>query len=122
MSTVLDFDKAVSVNLVLRRGDYYERTFLVKKNGEDYDWDGIEDVILQVKKDKRNSTIVFELKKSEDTIVTGLGYMTWILDTNATDIPAGLYESLEFLLVYENDKPKLWFDGNTTVKDRGIKL
>ena len=122
MRTVLDFDKAVSVNLVLRRGDYYERTFLVKKNGEDYDWDGIEDVILEIKKDKRNSTKMIELKRSNNTIVTGLGYMTWILSTDVTDIPANLYESLELLLVYENDKPKLWFDGDATVKDRGIKL
>ena len=121
-TAILDFDKALKVHLVLRQGDHYERVFAVKKNGVDYDWAGVVDVILQVKKNKGTTTKIIELKESEGGIEIGTGYMTWNLGTDKTDVAYGDYSSLEVLLVFTDSKPKTWIDGDCKILQRGIQI
>lgn len=119
---ILDFDKALNVQLTIRQGDNYDRAFLVKKNGEDYDWDNVDDLIFQVKSSKRVETPTIELKKSTTDIEISTGRMIWHLPPAKTNVIAGDYKSLELLILFTNTKPKTWIDGTCRVLERGIKL
>ncbi|MBI1936650.1 MAG: hypothetical protein HYS25_00855 [Ignavibacteriales bacterium] len=119
---VLDFDNSLSVHLVLRQGDHYDRVFIVKKNGVSFDWVNVTEIILEVKETKKSTEKIIELKLSTGEIEISPGQMTWHIPSSKTDIKAGEYKSIELLIVYSNTKPKLWFDGKCTVMTRGIKL
>ncbi|MDQ7818819.1 MAG: hypothetical protein RDU14_17460 [Melioribacteraceae bacterium] len=119
---VLNFDQSVPVHLILRQGDHYDKVFVVKKNGIDYDWANVTDIILQMKANKSAEDSVLELKFSTGDIEKSSGLMIWHIPSSKSDIEPGQYESLELLILFSNDKPKLWFDGTGEVKKRGIKL
>lgn len=119
---VLNFDQSIPVHLILRQGDHYDKVFLVKKNGIDYDWTNVTEIILQLKRSKSDEEPALELKLSENDIEINTGTMIWHLPKSKSDIEPGTYDSLELLILFSNDKPKLWFDGSGEVKKRGIKL
>jgi len=119
---VLNFDQSVPVHLILRQGDHYDKTFLVKKNGINYDWANVTDIILEIKKSKSSDDKIIEIKKSTGEIEIGAGQMTFHLSPVITDIEPGDYSSLELLILFDSSKPKLWFDGTCTIKPRSIKV
>lgn len=119
---VLNFDKAINVHLILRQGDSYDKTFLVIRNGVDYDWAGVSDIIMEVKKTKTSSDKVIELKRSTGEIETTTGQMIWHLSPAKTNVEPAEYSSFELLVLFNTGKPKLWIDGACTIKPRGIKI
>ncbi|MBS3945348.1 MAG: hypothetical protein KGZ42_07615 [Melioribacter sp.] len=119
---ILNFDQSIPVHLILRQRDNYDKLFLVKKNGVDYDWANVTEVILEVKKSKSAADKIIELKKSSGGIETNVGQMIFHLPPGKTDIEPGDYSSLELLILFESSKPKLWFDGSCTVKPRSIQV
>lgn len=119
---VLNFDQSIPVHLIIRQGDSYDKTFLVKKNGNDYDWANVTNIILEIKKSKSSEEKIIEIKQSTGKIEISTGQMIFHLLPEITDVEPGEYNSLELLVLFESTKPKLWFDGTCTVKPRSIKV
>lgn len=123
MSTVyLDFDQALDITIVIRKRDHYDKLLKVKRNSVDYDWADVEEIILEVRKKKNDSTGLLTLKKSTGGIETGLGFMILHLPTTLTsELSVGDYSSLEMVVFFTNDRPKTWWDGKFKVLARGVQ-
>lgn len=59
----LDFDNVITQPVSFYQGNYYDKTFHVTKDGVDYDWADIEDIIVQARITKQSSEPTLELKK-----------------------------------------------------------
>jgi len=125
---ILDFDQSLNVKLIFYQGNYYRRTYLVKKKLTDgtlvdYDWANVTELILEIKKEKRDTTKVLELKKSSDDIeiATGTMIITYPVAKTAL-IEPGDYRSLELVVVFESTKPKVWWDGSAQSKRRSVVI
>lgn len=117
----LDFDNEAKVNLSFFEHNYYEKVFSVTKNSVAYDWANITEVILQVKATANSAEKILELKLSAGDFVITTGYMTMKLPITKTDITPGVYKSVELMLIYSTDKPRIWWHGGTcVVKQRDI--
>lgn len=120
MSVHLNFDQALQVFITIRQGDYYKKIFLVKINGEDYSWDGVEEIILVSKKNKESDPII-TMKKSTGEIEITSGQMILNMPQILTNIEAGDYEFLEMQVIFTGDKQKTWWAGGMlTVLERVI--
>lgn len=118
----LNLDKALKMSLIIRQRDNYDVTFFVKKNDIDYDWDNVTNIILEIKKTKKDAQPVLTITLQDGGIEIQTGIMIWHLNPSKTDLEAGLYKSLELLIVYNNNKPKLWIDGTCEVLARSINV
>lgn len=123
---ILDFDQPLNVKLIFYQGNYYRKTYLVKKKLADgtlvdYDWANVTELILEIKKDKRDIDKVLELKKStgEIEISPGLLIITFSVEKTSAVEP-GDYKSTELVILFENTKPKIWWDGAAQSKRRSV--
>lgn len=116
---ILDFDNVIRAKVSFYRGNHYEKMFLVKKNGIDYDWTDVEDIIVIAKKDKKSNTEDLKLSLTEGSIQIGTGWMKWILDATKTNIQIGEYNCFEVILIFTGNKQRVWWDGALIVKQRG---
>lgn len=114
----LDFDNVITQPVSFYQGNYYDKTFHVTKDGVDYDWADIEDIIVQARITKQSSEPTLELKKSAGDIDITTGYMTWHLTTSKTSIPSNNYGCFEVILVYTGGKIRVWWDAHLMVKRR----
>lgn len=119
---ILDFDQPLRHTAMFYAGNHYDKTFLVKKNGVDYDWANVTEIIVLAKKEKKSTDKVLELKLSAGEITISTGLMIWHLTTSKTDIEPGEYGCFEVVLVFSNTKPKIWWDGKLKVNRRGTEL
>lgn len=119
---VLDFDRALKHTAMFYAGNHYDKTFLVKKNGVDYDWANVTEIIVLAKTDKKSTTKILELKLSTADITIATGTMIWHLTSTKTDIEPGEYNCFEVVLVFSNTKPKIWWDGKLKVNRRGTEI
>jgi len=122
MSLILDFDQPIKHTVMFYAGNHYDKTFLVKKNGVDYDWVNVTEIILTAKATKKSTTPILELKLSDNKIEINTGLMIWHLTTEDTDIEPGDYDCFEVVLIFSNTKPKIWWDGKLKVNRRGTEL
>lgn len=115
---VLDFDHVIKTPVSFYAGNHYDKVFHVTKNGIDYDWAGIEDVVVLAKKDKKSTTESLLLKKSTNDIELSPGYMTWHLTADKTAIEAGTYNCFEVTIISTGNKKRVWWDSGLKVKQR----
>jgi len=118
MNNILDFDNVIKTPVSFYKGNHYDKTFHVTKNGIDYNWDGVEDIIVLARKDKKSITNVLELKKSSGDIEISTGYMTWHLTATKTNIEPGDYDCFEVVIIFTGGKVRLWWDAKLRVKWR----
>ena len=121
MKTInLDFDQEAKVSLKLFEKNHYEKLFHVTKNGIDYTWPDVTEVILQVKKDI-GAVPEIELKLSSGDIALSPGYMLLKLPASKTTIQPGTYKTVLLLMQFSNTKDRIWWHGGEcVVKKRGI--
>ena len=121
MKTIgLDFDQEAKVSLRFFEKNHYEKLFHVTKNGLDYTWPDVTEVILLVKKDL-GAIPAMELKLSTGDIELSPGYMKLKLPAAKTSIEPGTYKTVLLLIVFNGTKDRIWWHGGECeVKKRGI--
>ncbi len=122
MLPVLDFDNEIKTPVMFYAGNHYDKTFLVKKDGVDYDWANVTEIIVTAKSDKKSTNKILELKKSAGDIEITTGVMIWHLTTSKTDIEPAEYKCFEMVVIFSTTKPKVWWDSKLTVRRRGTEL
>jgi len=122
MLPVLDFDNEIKTPVMFYAGNHYDKTFLVKKNGIDYDWANVTEIIVTAKSEKKSATSILELKLSAGDIGITTGVMTWHLTTVKTTIEPGEYKCFEMVVIFSATKPKVWWDSRLIVKRRGTQF
>ncbi len=109
---LLDFDQVAKVSLKFFQYNHYEKVFHVVKNGVDFDWAGITELILQVKKDVNAPAKILELKLSAGDFIKTTGYLRLILPNAKTKIiPPGTYSNVELLIVFSSNRDRIWWAG-----------
>jgi len=117
--SILDFDNVIKTKVAFYRFNHYEKMFKVKKNGIDYDWADVENIIVIAKKDKKSNTEDMRLSLSEGNIQIGTGWMKWILNATKTSLAPGEYNCFEVILIFNGNKQRVWWDSGLIVKQRG---
>jgi len=116
----LDFDGEVKVSLKLFEKNTYEKIFHVTKNGVDYTWPNVTEIVLQIKKEIKAIPTI-ELKLSSGDIVLTNGYMTLKMPALKTTVPPGDYKSVTLMIVFSDTKQRIWWHGGEcNIKVRGI--
>lgn len=115
---LLDFDNVIKTSVSFYAGCSYDKTFAVKKNGVPIDWDaeGIVDIIITARTNKKNTDNKLTLKLSQGEIEIMTGYMIWHLTTEKTAIEPMDYDCFEVSLIYTGNKKRIWWDAGMRVK------
>jgi hypothetical protein len=114
--TIITNDISQELNLIARRGDTYEREFVVKKTDESlYDFTGYS-AKMQVKEKQADTTAILDLDSGvggEITLAAGSLKILIPAATMKTILPKNYYFDLQ--LTYPSAKVKTWLFGRFTV-------